>query len=163
LQLSDREKQLSPYKLNEILIFKSNLGNIDSLKVANVENDYTNPNCNWEVSSTQDEYLETILNANICRDSDCDVKVSIHKRRKRENRVVFQVFGFSSVLENMNQTEPIKLVSTGKVYDSVYAFKMKIPGKEMKSFFWDKKNGLIKYETEKEVFELVGQITANTR
>ncbi|WP_415582463.1 hypothetical protein [Flavobacterium longum] len=147
---------MSPYKLNDLLIFKSELGNLDSLKVSSIENDFTNQDCNWSYSSTQNEYIRTTLNANICRNHDCGVKILIEKNR-RNTRVEISVFRQPGILKlNGSNTTSVTL-SSGKKYDSVFTFKNYSRNDEMEAFFWDRTDGLIKYKTNKETFELVGR------
>jgi hypothetical protein len=101
-------------------------------------------------------------------ESYCDGGISISKGNQSEKAFPsFSLFGlFYSKSYNKEElkTESVKLIVTNKIYLNVYHFENGVNANGFgtnspKSFYWDKKDGLIKYEThDGEVFELLKKI-----
>lgn len=165
VNLTKNEMQwLDPYKKGDLLIFKSNKGNIDTILVSDKEEFYTNEKCQWfTVGDTQKQGINIDLKPTICHnESYCEGEISIIKSNvDDETAPFFRIFGLEfskSVAQLIKQK--VVLSTTGKVYDSAYLFQDEINADNygnnyMKLFFWDKEDGLIKYESnDGEIFEI---------
>ncbi|WP_128414662.1 hypothetical protein [Flavobacterium sp. Root901] len=168
VNLTKNEKEwLNPYKKGDILIFKSNLGSIDTVKVIDKTEFITNENCQWlTIGDTQNQGINIDLKPNICHNKFyCKGEVSIIKSNvDDETAPFFRIFGleFSKNVDRLIKRKVV-LSTTGKVYKSAYLFQDKINADNsgnnyMKTFFWDKIDGLIKYESnDGEIFEVTNR------
>lgn len=170
-KLTDDEKEwFSAYDKGQIIIFKSNLGNLDTIEVSEKLETHNNKNCNWiEIGTTQPEIMFITLKPKICRNNSyCEGQIFISKVKESEKCYPgFSLFGLlqkNGLKYLIPKLEKIKLIATNKTYSQVYHFENGVNANgygtnSPKSFYWDKKDGLIKYETkEGEVFELLKKI-----
>lgn len=165
INLTNREKEwLNPYLKGEVLIFKSNKGKTDTITVTRKLEFITNENCEWfTIGNTQNQGISIDLKPNICHnESYCEGEVSIIKSNvDKETSPFFRVFGleFSSPISKLIKQKVVLSVN-GKTYNSAYLFQDGINATNygngyLKSFFWDKKDGLIRYEgIDGEIFEI---------
>lgn len=165
INLTYSEKEwLKPYKKGDVLIFKSNKGNLDTITVKNKEEFITNEDCQWfTIGDKQKQGINIDLTANICRnDSYCEGEISIIKSDiDNETPPFFRIFGleFSNNADQLIKRK-IVLSTTGKVYNYAYLFQDGINAENygnnyMKLYYWDKKDGLIRYEgNDGEIFEI---------
>lgn len=163
------EKQLSKgdqdwfsvYRKGKSLVFKSNLGNFDTIGVFKTSDTHDNK----KLFGSKENSNKIILVANPCKNkTQCNVEVSMNADGETQNFPSFTAFGLTYDI-NLNKSQPsvesITLNSTKKKYRSAYNFEDGVnaynSGKGyLKSFYWDKKEGLILYDTsEGEVFELL--------
>jgi hypothetical protein len=166
--LTKEEKEwFSVYKKGQNLVFKSNKGNLDTILIAEKTETHNNKDCNYfGIGSTQPHVMFITLKPKICHnESYCDGEMFISKDQVDEK--CFPSFSFLGLLEKseLKNTTPkpqrIKLNSTNKTYSQVYCFEEGINADNygnnyLKSFYWDKKEGLIRYEAhDGEVFELL--------
>jgi hypothetical protein len=165
--LTKEEKEwFSAYKKGQTIIFKSNLGNLDSIVIKKIEI-HGNKDCNWiEIGTTQNHIMSIDFKPKVCHnESYCDGGISISKANEDKKAFPsFSLFGlFYSKSYNKEKLKKlnIKLITTNKIYYQVYYFENGVNANGFgtnspKSFYWDKKDGLIKYETKDgEVFELL--------
>lgn len=156
---------LNPYEKGEVLIFKSNKGNTDTITVTNKIEFITNENCEWfTIGDKQKQGINIDLKHNKCHDKFyCEGEISIIKSNvDNETAPFFRIFGLE-FSKNITQLIKKKLVlsTTGKVYNSAYLFQNGINSTSygdnyLKNFLWDKKDGLIKYEAnDGEIFEII--------
>jgi hypothetical protein len=164
IQLTPEEKAwCAPYKQGETVIFRSNLGNHDSLEVMEKTEDYTNKKCSYTFGSIQQNTMRILLKPNRCHNNDyCEGEVSIIKMEESAIAQPFlRIFGLEYELGDELLVEKLKLTTTNKIYNSAYFFKDSVNATNygntyLKSFHWDKKDGLIRYEGHNgEVFELL--------
>lgn len=105
------------------------------------------------------------MTSNLCKNETYrNVELVINKEDKNsESFPSFNTFGLVYNIElNKSQSlkESISLSKTNKKYNSVYYFEDGVNAYNsgngyLKSFYWDKKEGLIRYDTsDDEVFEL---------
>jgi hypothetical protein len=165
VNLTENEKQwLDPYEKGDLLVFKSNLGNIDTIVVTKKVNFYTNENCEWfTIGDTQNQGINIDLKPKKCHNkSYCEGEISIIKSTvEKDTAPFFRIFGleFSKNTSHLIKREII-LSTNGKVYNSAYLFQEGLNADNygnnyMKSFIWDKKDGLIRYESaDGEIFEI---------
>ncbi len=165
VDLKDSEKEwLNPYKRGDILVFKSNRGNVDTLFVTEKNEFFTNEYCEWfTIGNTQNQGINIDLKSNICHnESYCESEISIIKSNiDKETAPFFRIFGleFSDVISKLIK-QKVVLSTTGKIYNNSYLFQSEVNANNygnnyLKSFFWDKKDGLIKYESnDGEIFEI---------
>ena len=164
-ELSDTEKQwVATYNSGQVIIFKSDLNNYDTLKVTEKRDFYTN--CNQvEVGSTKFHVISVDLKPSICRDPNyCEVSIEMEKDEQRVLALPFiRVFGleYSPAIQSQKlQTTSITLTTTNKRYNPCYVFESGVLARSygnnyLKSFYWDKRDGLIRYTNRKnETFEL---------
>lgn len=158
------------YRKGDVIIFKSNLGNLDSLKVVSKTEGFTNPDCNRiGVGKYQQEFIKIEFEPNVYKNIDIYnvAEISIYKDYPDKiDFPFFRIFGleYADIIENHNLIrEKITLSTTNKTY-FVYSFKENVnttnAGNEyLKSFQWDKKEGLIRYEANNgEIFELLKKL-----
>ncbi|POS01291.1 hypothetical protein Q361_1112 [Flavobacterium croceum DSM 17960] len=166
MELTEEERYWCPYEKNQILIFKSNLGNFDTLQVDSRVEDYTNKNCNCiEVSFEQLNYIEIGFSLKSKTKTLLYSSVSLMKNNDRSlSYPELSFFGLTSApYLNGKQTKPkkIKLQATNKFYENTYKFEEKINAQNvddgyLSSFYYDRKNGLVKYiAKDGEIFELI--------
>jgi hypothetical protein len=163
----DEKAWFSAYEKGQTIIFKSNLGNLDTIEITKKLETHGNKNCNWlEIGTIQNHIISTTFKAKVCRnESYCDGGISISKYDVDEKAFPsFSLFGlFFSKSYNKQElkTDSVKLNTTNKIYSQVYHFENGVNANGSgvnppKSFYWDKKEGLIKYETKDgEIFELL--------
>jgi hypothetical protein len=165
--LSKEEREwFSAYEKGQTIIFKSNRGNLDTIVVVEKVETYGNKECNWfEIGTIQNNMIDIVFKSKNCRnESDCEGNISISKDKPNEKRLpFFRIFGLEYAPATQNnelRTENIKLTN-GKAYESAYYFEDQINadsygGNYLKSFYWDKKDGLIRYDLiDGEIFELL--------
>ncbi len=167
-QLTDDEKEwFSAYDKGQIIIFKSNLGSIDTIEVSEKLQTHNNKNCNWlEIGRIQPEIMFITLTSKNCQnDPYCEGQMFISKSKESEK--CYPGFSFFGLLQknelkySLPNLEKIKLIMSNKTYSQVYHFENGVNANGFginspKSFYWDKKEGLIKYETKDgEIFELL--------
>ncbi len=160
----------SIYEKGQTVIFKSNQGNLDTLIVSEKIDDHGNKNCNYYgIGSIQPNIMYIILKLKNCKnESNCDVGISVSKDQVDKKCFPgFYAFGLyqNGVLKNEDsKLQNFKIAATDKIYNNVYQFEDGINAKNVsltiiKSFYWDKKEGLIRYDTsEGEIFELFKKI-----
>jgi len=163
LSKSER-KWCSAYTYGSVVIFKSNFGNIDSLKVTELEEGITNEDCNRLVGKTQQNYIAVKLKLKKCKDENCDIQIAIYK--KKVDKIAFpffNVFGLEYdpiIQKNKLFKRKVILSNTNKTYDC-YTFKDSINARSygsIKAFDYSIENGIVRYETAKgEVFELMNK------
>lgn len=166
--LTNEEKEwFSVYEKGQTIIFKSNEGNLDSIVITEKVKQHNNSDCNYYgIGPMQPEIMLINLNFKTCKtESYCDGGIFISKDEvDKIFNPSFRLFGlFSSDIDATSlpkETEVI-LKTTKRKYINVYVFEDGINAKNfgrgyLKSFYWDKKEGLIRYDTsEGEVFELL--------
>lgn len=167
--LSKEEKEwFSAYNKGQTIIFKSNLGNLDTIIVTEKLEFHGNKDCNWiEIGTIQNHMMNIDFKPKVCHNEEpyCEGGISISKDGVDEKCFPsFSLFGlyFSKLYnKNLPKTESIKLTTNNKTYSLAYHFEDKVNangfGKNcIESFYWDKKEGLIKYEAKDgEIFELL--------
>jgi hypothetical protein len=166
--LTKEEKEwFSVYKEGQNIIFKSNLGNLDTIIVVEKKELHGNKDCNYfGIGSTQPHVMFITLKSKICQnDPYCEGEIFISK--DKENEKCYPGFSFFGLLQKNDleylvpKLEKIKLNITNITYSEVYCFEEGVNANgyginSPKSFCWDKKEGLIRYETrDGEVFELL--------
>ena len=167
VELSENEKEwVHPYLKGDTIYFQSNKGNIDTIVVIDKTEYYTNSKCNWfELGNIQNQGINIELKPSICRnEAYCEGIISIVKDETEETSLpFFRIFGLeysTSSISTKLIIENVKLSSTNKTYNSCYLFQSKMNANDygdvfLKSFYWNKKAGLIKYESiSGEIFEL---------
>ncbi|QSB26056.1 hypothetical protein [Flavobacterium sp. CLA17] len=167
-QLTYAEKEwFSVYNKGETIIFKSNLGNIDTLVVIEKIETHNNKDCNYYgIGSTQPNIMSMTIKSNSCHNNPyCNGEVFISKDKSDVNYLPsFSLFGLNQKGDLQNdilKLKTMKLTTTNTWYNLVYHFEDGINTSNggnyyLKSFDWDKKEGLIRYDTsEGEVFELL--------
>ncbi|MDY0904536.1 hypothetical protein SOM16_06330 [Pedobacter sp. CFBP9032] len=160
---------LNPYRKGDTLVFESNLKNIDTILVTEKTHFYTNENCNWiEIGTTQDEGINMTLIPKTCHNKFyCEGEISIIKSPNSETAPFFRIFGLehstASTSDSLIESE-ISLSTNGKNYKHAYVVESGVNANNygnnyLKSFHWDKNEGLIRYEgADGEVFELVNYL-----
>ena len=166
---NDEREWFSVYEKGDKIIFKSNLGNFDTLVITSVTNDFTNLDCNrMGVGKFQQEFInvrfqpkswDTMIQYN-------GGEIAIYKNDPDQYVYPsFKIFGleYDDVVQKHNFiSEKIKLTSNNKSY-SVYSFKEEINatnyGKYLTSYYWNMDDGLIRYVLKKgEIFDFVKKI-----
>jgi hypothetical protein len=158
----DEKAWCKPYIQGETIIFKGSDGTFDTIQVSKKEG-FSNLDCNLRLGREQQNYINIDLIPKKCHNPEyCEGEIDIRKEVEEEiNHPFFRIFGLeydegSELIEAI-----IKLETTGKTYTKAYYFEDKRnasnAGNEyMKSFYWDKQDGLIRYEAHNgEVFELL--------
>lgn len=166
--LTKEEKEwFSVYKKGQLIIFKSDLGNLDTIVVNDKYETFGNKDCNcYGIGPIQNNIMGIVLKSKICHnDPYCDGGISISKDQVGEKSFpIFGVFGLicdQTFQKKIPRQESIKLTITDKVYNFVYHIEDNVNANNggnsyLKSFYWDKKEGLIRYDTsEGEIFELL--------
>lgn len=169
--LTKEEREwFNSYEKGQNIIFKSNRGNLDTIVIEEKLETYGNKECNWfQIGSIQNNMINVVLKPKTCRtEFYCDGGISIDKDHLDEKCFPgFRLFGLmysKSYQENNPLQVKIKLMINDKIYPSAYCFEDGINANNfgnnyLKSFCWDKKEGLIKYEThDGEVFELLKKV-----
>mgnify|MGYP003576143727 FL=1 len=163
----DEKEWFSVYEKGQQIIFKSNLGKFDTLTVKDKYETYGNKGCNcYEIGTIQDHVMGIELKAKTCYNEPyCDGGISISKEAVDQKS--FPVFGLFGLIYDKRfqslfpQKEDIllstiknRIYHTYHVEDGVNANNG--GNNYLQSFYWDKKEGLIRYDTkEGEVFELL--------
>jgi hypothetical protein len=156
-----REQLDDSYKKGQLTIFKSNLGNIDTLRVKNKIEDFTNADCNrLEIGTQQQQYVIVEFKPSKCHNIYyCEGELFIQKDDDDKNAYLsIMIFGLKYTGTSQLPEQKIKLLITGKTYNAYHIIDKvtAINGGNnyLKSFHWDKKDGLIRYESyDGEVFE----------
>lgn len=169
--LTQEEREwFSVYNKGQTIIFKSNLGNLDTLVVTEKNETFGNKECNWiEIGTIQNNMLNLLLKPKKCKnEANCEVIIAISKDKIDEKALpFFRLFDLEYTPASVNNellTKSIKLLVTGKSYVKVYSFEDGVNAKGygnnyLKSFYWDKEDGLIRYDAhDGEVFELFKKI-----
>ena len=165
----DEKSWFSAYDKGQVIIFKSNLGNLDTIVVTEKLETHNNKNCNWfEIGTIQPEIMFITLKSKICHNNSyCEGQIFISKGKESEK--CYPGFSFFGLLQKnepkylVSNLEKIKLIVSDVTYSQVYHFENGVNANgygtnSPKSFYWDKRAGLIKYEThDGEVFELLKQ------
>lgn len=168
--LTHEEKAwFSVYEKGQTIIFKSNLGNLDTLLVHDKNEGHGNENCNYYgIGPIQPHIMNITLKRKNCKnESNCIAGISISKNK--ENEKCFPGFYAFGLYQNGNlknedlKTTNFKLSTVKTIYNEVYHFEDGLNAKNvtlvfLRSFYWDKKEGLIRYDTsEGEIFELISK------
>lgn len=169
--LTKEEKEwFSAYEKGQSIIFKSNRGHLDTLIVTEKVETFGNKDCNWfEIGTIQNNMLNINFKSKTClSEANCEGIISISKDKPDEKEIPFiRLFGleFAPKAEHsLLKKKSIKLSMTKTVYKSAYFFEDQINSNSygsnyLKSFYWDKKVGLIRYDLYNgEVFELLKKI-----
>lgn len=167
-QLTKEEKEwFSVYKKGQAIIFKSNYGNLDTIVVTEKSEFHGNKDCNWlEVGTIQNHMMHMVFKSKDCRNkSDCEGRIEISKDKMDEKSFpFFRIFGLEYAPASQKNTlkqRSIKLTTTNKIFSASYYFEDKVNANSygsnyLKSFYWDKNAGLIRYEkNDGEIFELL--------
>jgi len=163
---NEERKWFSVYEKGDRIIFKSNLGNLDTLIVTNVTNDFTNKDCNRMVGKFQQEFISVKFQPK-SRDTMklySGGEIDIYKSNQDQYAYPsFKIFGldYDDVEQQHNFiSEKIKLLSNDKSY-FVYSFKENVNAANygngyLTSYYWNMDNGLIRYILRKgEIFDFV--------
>lgn len=166
--LTNEEKEwFSVYEKGQTMIFKSNLGHLDTLVVAEKVKQHNNSDCNYYgIGPMQPEIMFITFKLKNCNnESYCEGGIFISKDEAYKIfNPSFRLFGlsYSQAFANLLSKETwCVLKTTKRKYTNVYVFEDGINAKSfgrgyLKSFYWDKKEGLIRYDTsEGEIFELL--------
>ena len=161
LALTQEEKNWIPYKEGQLLIFRSDLNTIDTLLVSGRAEGFTNPECNFSVSTKQRQYIRvallhrsgkrTLLGSEIAIDKDYDGKISYPS---------IDIFGLKKEIQFQLKSYKVRL-SNNRVYDHVHIIEAGVNARNiedgyLKKFYYDHKEGLIKYVSkDDEIFELL--------
>ena len=169
--LADDEREwFLCYNNEDKVIFRSNLGKLDTIKIIEKTESFTNPDCNiLALGDLQKEYIYIEFKPNKCGNIGvyCGGEISITKDRPDEKIFpFFRVFGleYSPYLQNDNLICKKITLSTNKKNYIAYRFEENVNstnyGNEyLKSFDWDKKDGLIRYEAKNgEIFEFLKKL-----
>jgi hypothetical protein len=169
--LTNAEKEwFSVYEKGQIMVFKSNLGNLDTLVVSEKTEGHGNENCNYYgIGQVQPHIMNIILKIKNCKnESNCEAGMSISKDQIDEKCFPsFYAFGLYQNGELKNEDsklESFKLSTSNKIYNNVFHFEEDMNARNvtivfLKSFDWDKKEGLIRYDkSDGEVFELIKKV-----
>jgi hypothetical protein len=163
----DEKSWFSAYEKGQKIIFKSNLGNLDTIEITKKVETYGNKDCNWfEIGRIQNNIMSIEFKPKVCHnESYCDGGMYIGKddinKKAFPTFILFGLTQKNGLKYLVPKQENIKLITTSKTYSQVYHFEKGVNAKSFgtnppKSFYWDKKDGLIKYETKDgEVFELL--------
>lgn len=163
----DEREWFLTYEKGQNIIFRSNQGNLDTIVVTEKVETYGNKECNWfEIGTIQNNMINVVLKPKKCRaEFYCEGGISIDKDHLNEKCFPgFRLFGLmysKSYQKNYPSLEKIKLTTNNKIYPSAYCFEDGVNANNfgnnyLKSFSWDKKEGLIRYEThDGEIFELL--------
>lgn len=126
--LTKEEREwFSAYKQGQVITFKSNRGNIDTIIVTKKLERFGNKDCNWgEIGTIQNNMIDIEFVPKTCRnESYCYGNIAINKDKPdRKCLPFFRIFGLEyapGTHNNELRTESIKLIS-GKVYKSAYCF-----------------------------------------
>lgn len=168
--LTDEEKKwFSIYEKGQTIIFKSNEGNLDTLFVSEKKEGHGNENCNYYgIGPIQPNIMYIILKLKNCKSEwNCDVGISVSKDQVDKKCFPgFYAFGLyqeGNLKNEDSKLENFKISTTDKRFNDVYKFEDGVNAKNssltfIKSFHWDKKEGLIRYDTsEGEIFELLSK------
>ena len=158
------------YSMGQLIVFKSNFNDYDTFTVNSIRDFY--PECNRiERSDFQNQTISIELlhaRCSLSNKLNCKVELEITKEDEREAAVPFlRVFdlGYSpSEFKKYSKVLPVTLSTTKKLYSSSLIFLQNelSEGEYIKEFYWDKKDGLIRYTTSKnEVFELFSKGSVN--
>lgn len=164
VDLTDSEKEwCHPYQQGQILVFKSNRNNFDTILVSRKEMFHTNKGCNIGIGTAQNEGVQIDLKPKACRtEFYCEVEISIIKDENEDQTLpFFRVFGLEYE-RNYNNSKLIEktIPSLDRNYKAFYFEKgINCNGygnNYLKSFYWSKKIGLLQYEsTNGEIFKLI--------
>lgn len=164
---SEEKEWFSVYEKGQTIIFKSNEGNLDTIVVSEKNEGHGNENCNYYgIGPIQPHIMNIILKFKNCKkELSCNAGISVSKDKVDKKCFPgFYAFGLyqeGNLKNEDSKLENFKIAATGKSYNNVYQFEDGINAKNVslifiKSFYWDKKEGLIRYDTsEGEVFELL--------
>lgn len=168
--LTNEEKEwFSVYKKGQNIIFKSNLSRLDTIVVTEKIRQHNNSNCNYYgIGPMQPEIMFITLKLKNCdNESYCEGGIFISKDEAGKIfNPSFRLFGLSysqSYANLLSKETWCVLKTTKRKYTNVYVFEDGINAKSfgrgyLKSFHWDKKEGLIRYDTsEGEIFELLSK------
>ncbi|OXB10874.1 hypothetical protein B0A81_02610 [Flavobacterium plurextorum] len=147
----------SVYEKDQTIVFKSNLGNIDSLVVTDKSETFGNKDCKWvEIGTIQNNMLKLNLRSKACKSKDfCEGIMMISKDQPNQQALpFFRIFGLEfSPNSGANKmiTKKVNFDHVKLEYSDVYFFEDKLNCNSygsnfLKSFYWDKKAGLIRYE-----------------
>lgn len=169
--LTKEEKEwFSVYNKGQIIVFESNRGNYDTIEVTEKLETHGNKDCNWiEIGTIQPHIMSVTFKPKVCHnESYCEGGISINKDKVDEITFPsFSLFGlyYSKLYQIIEpQKRVVKLSNTNKSYSSAYYFEDGVNANGFgtncpKSFYWDKKEGLIRYDSKDgEIFELLKKI-----
>jgi signal peptidase I len=162
---SEEKVWFSVYEKSQNIIFKSNLGHFDTIVVTEKVQQHNNSDCNYYgIGPMQPEIMFITLNSKICHNEPyCKGEIFISKDKvDKIFTPSFSLFGLYNANNNSLPKETwLILRTTKKKYSNVYIFEDGINAKNsgnnyLTSFYWDKKEGLIRYDTsDGEVFEIL--------
>lgn len=170
ISLSKSEKEwIQVYDSNQVVVFRSNLKHLDTFIVSYVYDLYT-PCNRIELSQYEYNYSIVKLKSKRCHGSyHCEVSLEFSKKLQESEQIqcnkYFRVFDLWSddfdLLDSLKK-QNISLNSSNEKIDTYY-FDQENNAKDIdagicfiKSFNWNKKRGLVRYETKDgEIFELI--------
>ena len=168
--LTDEEKKwFSVYEKGQSMIFKSNLGNMDTIVAVEKVKQHNNSDCNYYgIGPMQPEIMFITLKLKNCNNgSYCEGGIFISKdEADKIFNPSFRLFGLSysqAYVNSLSKETWLVLKTTKGKYTKVHVFEDGINAKSfgrgyLKSFYWDKNEGLIRYDTnEGEIFELLSK------
>ncbi|MFH6935160.1 hypothetical protein [Flavobacterium sp. FlaQc-30] len=143
----------SVYEKGQTIVFKSNLGNIDSLLVTDKMETFGNKDCNWfEIGTIQNNMLNINLRSKVCKNKDfCEAIIMISKDQPNQEALpFFRIFGLEFSLNSGSNKMITKKVNFDYVeleYSDVCYFEDNLNCNSygsnfLKSFCWDKKGWL---------------------
>lgn len=166
----DEKRWLDFYQIGDSIFYKSNLGNIDTFLVKDV-NDYFYTSCNkFELGENQYESngvtlkcLNVLKRENFNQEVWFNFKKNVNNISDSTSFKYFNVFDYKTeTFSDFNEIEKsvINLTTTGKEYDAYFFDRSGRHSNEdgtavvIKLFYWSKEHGLLKYETANgEIFE----------
>ncbi|OXB10873.1 hypothetical protein B0A81_02605 [Flavobacterium plurextorum] len=157
----------SVYEKGQSIVFKSNLGNLDTLLVSEKIETHNNKDCNYYgIGPMQPNIMFITIESKVCHNAPyCNGEIYISKDKIDVSYLPsFSLFGLNQkgeLTEDASKFRKINLTTTNILCSQVYHFEDNINASNggnnyLKSFDWDKKEGLIRYDTnEGEIFELL--------
>lgn len=171
--LPEERAWLGSYTEGQRVVFRSNRGTTATATVLKPQEWHTNTDCNWmESGKFQPIFSQIVLRpSSVYNDKNRDFVVNLRKNNpERPADVSFSVAGLECLsaakegqITSKLQQQACTLSTTGKTYLAAYVFRQGrnatiYGGGQLQAFFWDKQDGLIRYElTTGEVFELVSR------
>ena len=171
--LSEERAWLGSYTEGQQISFHSNRGYTATATVLKPQEWHTNTDCNWmESGRYQPIFSQIVLRpSTVYNEKNRDFVVNLRKNTpERPADVSFSVAGLECLTASKEgqitsklQRQACTLSTTGKTYPAAYVFRQGqnatiYGGGQLQAFFWDKQDGLIRYElTNGEVFDLVSR------
>ncbi|MFH0893245.1 MAG: hypothetical protein V2A54_02315, partial [Bacteroidota bacterium] len=162
--LNEKDKLWNPYLGNEILIFQSNLGKIDTLLLKGLYQEMNQ----LQIYSLNPDYFETISiycnnynpKSNILDENDKFIQVfaknpidgyksSAFRIRLKTKKIQFTFQ--DHYIKDLDTIKKTKLLTTTRFYDDITIIKMPpisesfIEDSKNQTIFWSRKDGLVKF------------------